>query len=291
MTPHSDRAKGLAITALGVFILSPDSLLIRLIDADAGTVTAWRGGFSFLALALWLLWRDGRAAFAAHRRGSWPEWAVSILFGSSTYFFVAAINNTTAANVLVTIAAAPIMAALLGRAFLGERLSALTWGAIAIGLLGVGIAGQGGLAASGAPGIGFALVTAFSLAVQFTVLRRAPGTDNVAAIAVGALISSLIGCAVGDPLSLPADRFIWAALVGLIVSPVSFALITYGPRFLSGAEVSLIMLLETALGPLWVWAFLHETPGRSALIGGAVVACAVAMMTIPQTRGKRPGGA
>jgi drug/metabolite transporter (DMT)-like permease len=68
----------------------------------------------------------------------------------------------------------------------------------------------------------------------------------------------------------------------MIVLPVSFSLITIGPRYLPASEVSLLMLLETALGPLWVWLVIHEQPGTSTLIGETIVVVSIAIYSLWQ---------
>jgi drug/metabolite transporter (DMT)-like permease len=42
-------------------------------------------------------------------------------------------------------------------------------------------------------------------------------------------------------------------------------------------EVALLMLLETVLGPLWVWLGVGEEPPPATFLGGAIVLGAVAL--------------
>ena len=37
------------------------------------------------------------------------------------------------------------------------------------------------------------------------------------------------------------------------------------------AVVGILMLIETVLGPLWAWLFIHEMPPISVLIGGIII--------------------
>ena len=64
---------------------------------------------------------------------------------------------------------------------------------------------------------------------------------------------------------------IYLAVMGLIVLPLGFGLITLGPRYLPAPEVSLLLLLEAILGPFWVWLVVGENPGATVLVGGAIV--------------------
>ena len=76
-------------------------------------------------------------------------------------------------------------------------------------------------------------------------------------------------------------------LLGLVVIPVAFTLISQGPRYLPAAEASLLMLLETVLGPLWVWLALGERASALSLTGGAVVLVTLAVYFTWRLRGPR----
>jgi len=52
---------------------------------------------------------------------------------------------------------------------------------------------------------------------------------------------------------------------------IPFVLITLAPRYISAAEVNLFFLLETILGPLWVWLVIKEQPSAETIIGGVVI--------------------
>ena len=89
------------------------------------------------------------------------------------------------------------------------------------------------------------------------------------------------------PLSVQADE-IWLLLVlGLAVLPVSFGLISLGPRYLPAPEVALILLLETVLGPFWVWLVLEEQPSAFALAGGAIVVGALVLHSLAALMAQR----
>ena len=93
----------------------------------------------------------------------------------------------------------------------------------------------------------------------------------VPAAALSGLTSAAVALALGAPAALVPEAWPAMLAMGLLVLPIATSLITLGPRFLPAPEVSLLMLLETVLGPLWVWLVLGEEPGRLALIGGAIV--------------------
>ncbi len=105
-----------------------------------------------------------------------------------------------------------------------------------------------------------------------------PGT------AVGGLVAAAIALPLADPLSPQGIDIFWIGLLGLVVIPIAFGLITTGPRYLPAPEVGLIMLLETVLGPIWVWIALGEEPPPMSLVGGAIVIVALAVHSLVRLR-------
>ena len=273
----ADPVKGLTLAVLGVLILTPDTLLMRLVGADAWTILFWRGllvtvGYVVL---LALRYRGGfLAAFAAiGTHGA----LVAVLFAINTILFVVAVATTTVANVLVIMSAAPLFAALIGRAFLGERPPPRTWLAIAVAILGIAVIVGDGLSVGTWTGDLIALAAAVALGGHFVLVRAARPVDMMPAVGLSGLLVAAVALILADSLTLTPVQFGWMALLGLIILPVSFGLLTVAPIYLSAAEVGLVVLLETVLGPLWVWLVMGEEPSGHALIGGAVVITALVM--------------
>jgi drug/metabolite transporter (DMT)-like permease len=57
-------------------------------------------------------------------------------------------------------------------------------------------------------------------------------------------------------------------------------LVVSGARWIPAAESSLLGMLETVLGPLWVRLVLSERPGAASLTGGAVILAALLANTV-----------
>ena len=269
------RARALLLTILGVVALSPDSLLIRLIAADPWTLLFWRGLFMALGIAGWVWVQHRNAAAARLRRIGLPGVLAGFLLASSTIFFVNAVRLTTVANTLVIIAAAPLLAAVLSRQLLAEAVSAATW--VAAGAVFGGLAvifgaapGHGTL-----PGDLCAAGSALCIAGYLVALRYEKTADMTPAAALGGLFAALLVLPVAAPLAVGPRDLVLLVLLGVLVLGVSFVLITLGTRHLPAPEVGLVMLLETALGPLLVWLVLGEVPSAATLAGAAVILGAV----------------
>ena len=48
---------------------------------------------------------------------------------------------------------------------------------------------------------------------------------------------------------------------------IPFVLVTIAPRFIPAAEVNLFFLLETIIGPIWVWLIIKEQPSFETILG------------------------
>jgi drug/metabolite transporter (DMT)-like permease len=258
-------------------VLTPDTLLLRLIEANAWTVVAWRGALMSLVLFGAFFIARGKEAVREIKGLGKRGLLVSLLYALNAISFVLAVENTSVANVLVILAASPLFAALLSLLFLKERVAPATWAAILAGLAGVLIVVGDSLGAGRLFGDLCALVTAISLAAIFTVIRGSGGLNMIPATALGALLSALAALPFSDALIVDPQSMIYLLINGAVIMPVSFGLITLGPRHVPAPEVALLMLLETVLGPLWVWLGVGETPTTATFIGGAVVLSAVAL--------------
>ncbi|MCW9044841.1 MAG: DMT family transporter [Alphaproteobacteria bacterium] len=271
MTFRSDHAKGLALTALGVLILSPDALLIRLIETDLWTLLFWRGTLMGLALVLFVFLRDFKAGLNDLRTLSKLGWLAAFLFGLNNIFFLTSITNTSAANTLVILGALPLFSAVLGYFLIKERLPLNTWIAILIGFGGIIVIFAGSMEGKGLFGDIAAALTACSMAAALICFRHDQSINTILAVGIGSICSGLFALMFADPLSISGSDPYYIFILGVFILPISMGLITYGPRYLSAAEVSLILIVEMALGPLWVWLGIGEIPSTQTLIGGTII--------------------
>lgn len=268
LSPH---ATGLLLTTIGVLVLSPDSLLIRLVDTDAWTTLFWRGALMGLTiLTATAVWQRGGAIAQVRSMGR-AGFAVAVLFAAQFTLFLTSITHTSVANTLVIFATAPLFAAVLSRVFLGEPVPLRVWLAVTaslgailfifFGSIGTGRLG-GDFAAAGA---------ALAMAIGLTIMRRSSHVSMIPAWGVGALLAAGFAVWFADPLSITGKDVAVLIPSGVLVLPIAFGLIALGPRRISAPETGLLMLLETTVGPLWVWWILEEQPNAEALIGGSVV--------------------
>jgi drug/metabolite transporter (DMT)-like permease len=272
--PH---IRGIALVTLGVLVLTPDGLLTTLVSADKWTMLFWRGLLMALALIVFSLARRRHAPITVKAVGSVPTLAVAALFACSSIAFVTAIVTTSVANTLFLIAAAPLFAAAFAWLFLKEPVALRTIVAIVIVLAGMAVIFGDGLGRGDALGNVSAVFAAACWAAMLVVLRQAPQTNIGFAMAVGGCLIAAVALFIAPTLAVSAADAVWLGLLGLLVLPISFNLIGQGPRYMPAAEVSLIVLLEAVIGPLWAWAFVGQVPALTSLAGGVVIIATLAI--------------
>lgn len=291
MTHHPSF--GILLALMGTLVLTPDALLMRLSGMDGYQMVGWRGGLMGLIFLLsWIILSRGR--WADILRMATP---FGLLIVVCQYFnaslFALGVSWAPAAIVLIGVATVPVFAAVFSWLLMGEKAGRLTWITIAVVLIGVMIAVLGGEGAHVSfdakiiPGALAGLGVGAVLALNFVVLRAHPDLPILLCIGAGALIAGLTGVLVTGPGAM-TDGTVWAImLAGGFVLPFSFFSLSLASRYTAAANVSLIMLLETVLGPLWVWWGVGEALNASMLIGGVIVVVSLAIYIILTSRNGR----
>ncbi len=267
MTSH---LKGILMSFIGVVILSPDSVLIRLADADSWTVLFYRGLFMSIGVMMLLLITYRSKTIVEFKKigrgGLWIGWLHGIMTGT----FVFAIMHTSIANTLVIISTGPIWIAIIAWLTLREKASLITWLAMIIVFIGIYIVMSANFGGQNIVGDIFALITAILMGFTFTLVRKYKAVNMVPTMAVGGIIAAIIACIFAPTLVLKPEAIIYVIAMGIILS-ISFSLITIAPRYMPAAEVGMIMPLETVLGTLIAWKVINEVPTNNAIIGGIIV--------------------
>jgi drug/metabolite transporter (DMT)-like permease len=267
----SGTAQGMAIALAGVFVLSFDSLLIRVAGAGSWDILFWRGLLMGLSLGIISSWSSKRLFLQTLRSQGKAAFASGTMFGLSGAGFVLSIMHTHVANTVLIFSTAPLFAALFTWIFLREKIGTGTWLAILAVMLGVGLVFKGSLQAANINGDIFALAAAMTVGGNFTLLRRNPGLDRAPLVAWGGFISAALALLWSAPLSLGPQSYLILALMGLLQMPLALLLLAVSTRRLSAPEVSMVLLLEAVLGPFWVWLALGETPPEATWLGGAII--------------------
>ena len=269
----NDQRKGVIITVIAILALVPDSLFLRLVSADIMTFIFWRAAIASVMIVVGLCFFYGRGTAGKFLGLGKLGLLYAAFTAVGTYAFLLAIANTSVANALFIVSTAPVFAAITSRVFLGERFSQrMAWTTV-FALIGIAVIASGSSSNQHATRFGdlVALAAAVLLACSFTTARAAKHISMVPAAALAYLTTAIVAAPFVDWQGVKGNDWIYLAVLGGMFVPLGTSFLSLGPRYITAAEVSLILLLEAVLAPLLVWYFLGENPGKWALLGGAIV--------------------
>ena len=276
----SNQKKGSLLAFIGVMFITPDSLFIRLANADTYQLLFYRGSIPFVTVLIALLVAYKSNFIRIFLNTGYPGIAYSLTFALTNITFIISIQNTNVANTLVMVALAPMLSAILSLIFLKENPEKKTWVAIIITTLAAIYIFYDSIQIGNFFGDIFGLITATGLAAGAVIIRSAKKRNLVPSAVVGKLIVAIIAAFfVKDYKLLNNDLIIVPAMCVLCVA-IPFVLVTIAPRFITAAEVNLFFLLETILGPIWVWLVIKEQPSFETILGGLLIIITITIHSI-----------
>jgi len=293
MRSDAIRRHAVAMIALSSLLVSVNGLAIRSIEStNPWQLIFVRQSFFAPTLILILLLRYRKNILPVFINIGLPGLFGAAAIALANTCMILAMTYTTIANTLFTLGACPLITAVLARVILKERLTPATLIATLVAMTGIGIMVGGGVMGGGVIGNLIALTCALFFSLFVICLRIGKDRDMLPTSVIGALIGIAIG-AIGcqfDFRMSSQDLWLCFAWGGLLMTTVH-TLFTLASRFVAGAEIMLISLIEFMLGPLWVWLVYSEAPGTTGLIGGALVLGAVtirSVLLIHQQRSQSP---
>jgi drug/metabolite transporter (DMT)-like permease len=288
----SPSARGALLVAAAAACWSSGALIARLVTTSPWTTNFWRSLFAsvFLGVVLSLIRRRG--IFTQWRDGGRPVVLVAACMAISSTCFIFSLSLTTVANTLILMSTGPYVAGLLGWIVLGERVAPRTWLTMGAAMAGTLLMVSSSYASSRGALLGdlLAIIMASSFATATVLVRRHPEIPMAPAAVLATTLTGLVALPLAEPLTTSPRDLLLLAFFGVGQFGAGFLLFMAGARLIPAAETSLIGMLETVLGPLWVWLILAERPGAASLAGGALILGALAANAlIDLLRARRPG--
>ena len=274
--PLNEQKKGMLLAFTAIMFITPDSLFIRLATINSWNLIFYRGFIPFLVVFAGLSIIYKSALIKQIIKNGWHGVAYAFVFTITNIMFVISIENTNVANTLVMLALAPMLSAIISFFFLKENLDQKTWIAILITTFAVVFIFYDALDAGDFLGNFFGLVCATGLAVGAVIIRSSKKISLVPSAMMGKLMVALIALFFANKLTLESNDLIIIPLMCIMCVAIPFVLVTLAPRYITAAEVNLFFLLETILGPLWVWLVIKEQPSIETIIGGTVIILTIA---------------
>ena len=277
MRNFTDQQKGSLMAFVAVMFITPDSLFIRLSNVDTWGLVFYRGIIPFFTVFLGMLLIYKLSFFKILFNSGYHGLIYIGTFSITNITFVVSIQNTNVANTLVMIATAPMLSAILGAIFLKEPPDRKTWISIIITFFAVIYIFSDSLRLGNFYGDILGFVTAIGLAVGAVTIRSAKTKNLVPAAVVGKLFVATFALFFIESFVLTEKDLVIIPLMCILCVAIPFVLVTIAPRFIPAAEVNLFFLLETIIGPIWVWLIIKEQPSIETLQGGIVIIITIAI--------------
>jgi len=266
----NNHLKGLLIAFFGVLMLTPDPVLVRLADADTFTILFWRGIFYALGVLAILFATYRKNTFKELKNIGSPGIWIGILSGIGGVTFIAAIQYTSIAKVLVIISTAPMVVAIISWVIINEKPKLYTWISMLIIVTGIYIVMKGDTGTLNVMGSSLAVISIIAGGYSFALTRKYSNVNMVPAMIVNALVVSCVGLAFSSSFYLPFDSLMYVIAGGILLA-IAFSLITLAPRFIPASEVAMFMPLGTIFGIISAWLVINEQPSSSSILGGSIV--------------------
>jgi len=280
----TDQQKGSLLAFVAVLFITPDSLFIRLSSIDTWGLVFYRGIIPFFVVFFVMLIIYRLKFFKLLSTSGIHGFIYIITFSITNIAFVVSIQNTNVANTLVMVATAPMISAILGSIFLKEPPDKKTLISILITFFAVIYIFFDSLRVGNFFGDILGFITAIGLAVGAVTIRSAKTKNLVPAAVVGKLLVAIFASFFIQSYTLVDRDLLIVPIMCILCVAIPFVLVTIAPRFIPAAEVNLFFLLETIIGPIWVWLIIKEQPTIETLQGGVIIIITLAIHSFLKLR-------
>jgi len=285
MTHPMSRNKAMLLIVTGASFMSFVGLLMRLLETTDGMLILFYRSITLagmVAVVACIRRRQAPLTFlrSLDRTDAMMGAALAIAF--TTYVF--AMLLTSVASTLLLLTLSPFFAAVLGWMWIGERPHRMTWPAMAVALIGVALMLGDGFVYGRTTGNLFALVSSLTFAIMLVLARRSGRSDVLGGTFLGGagcvVLGAVTSLSLGNGLGISTPDLLLTLFMGAFTIGIGIALVTWGTGYVPAAEVSLLVLTESVLGPLWPWIFLGQAMTMTEIAGGITVLAAVAGLAL-----------
>ncbi len=267
----NNNKKGIIITALGVLLMSFESLFIKLTSISAFTFSFYLGIFMFISMVFLLIIKQRDVIKEVAKTSFYIFLLCGILMGSANIFFIWAIKSTTAANVVLIIGTGALFTSFFAYLFYREKIKLNVLISSFFLFIGLFIIFNDKLGMGNLKGNLLALLCTMTFSLSFVLMSKYTRINRIAMTAMTGISLATIAYFVSDTISIDFYNLLVVGAMGLIITPFSRVLIFTGTKFINASEVSLLMIIETVMGPIWVWMVLNEVPSSYTFIGGSII--------------------
>jgi len=274
------ESKYLIMTLFAPILWSLGGLGVRSVSVSSFTIIFARSISMSLSVSILCLILYKKEFFNLFKKLRLPGLLISFFLGATTFFYILSLSKTTVANALLVQGTAPIWAAIFATVLLKERFKLPIWITIFTAFLGMVILVINKDFAFHLLGDFYALITAFGLAFQILLVRKNPDINLIPATIIGGIFAAFFSLFFKPSLSISLKDGIILLLIGTFQIGLGYILFYSGSRYLPTTLTGLITLLETILGPIWVFLAFGEKISHNSLVGGIIILLSLIINTI-----------
>ena len=282
-----NKHKGLLLALVGVLFITPDSLFIRLVGVNSWELMFYRGLIPFLCLFILLLFVYKKNFIKVCLAIGFAGILNAVLVALGNITFVASLENTNVANTLIMISLAPFMAAIFGSIFLKEYPNIRTWITMLLCFSFVIFIFYDSYESEKLLGDMLGFATAMIIGASSVAIRYGKLTNFLPSLMLGKILTMIFTIFFVSSLALESSDILLILVMGIFFVFIPISMITLAPRYIAAHEVQLFFVLETALGPIWVWYFINERPSDKTIVGGIAIILIIFIYTILESRDKK----
>jgi drug/metabolite transporter (DMT)-like permease len=282
-----NKHKGLLLALVGILFITPDSLSIRLVGINSWELMFYRGLVPFICLFILLLFVYKKNFIKICLAIGYAGILNAVLVALGNITFIASLENTNVANTLIMISLAPFMAAIFGSIFLKEYPNIRTWITMLLCFCFVIYIFYDSYESQQLLGDILGFITAIIIGASSVVIRYGKFTNFLPSLMLGKILTMIFTIFFVSSLALESSDILLILIMGIFFVFIPISLITLAPRYIAAHEVQLFFVLETALGPMWVWYFINERPTDKTIIGGLAIILIIFIFTILESRSKK----
>ena len=277
------KIPGYILCLLGAFFLSWGGLLVREWEgSDIWQILFWRALFFTITLIFFLYSIYKNEAISIIKKSGFPGLLGGITMSIGFIAYIVSMTETSVANVLFIISTQTIWLAIFGYLFLKEKINLKTLLSILLAITGIVVMISGSLSTGSLFGNLIALFIPINFAFLILLIRKFSKLDLVPALFYGGIIIIILAFFMADTILVSKNNLLVGFLLGTFQHACGFICIVIGARSTPAVVVGLLMLVETLLGPFWVYIFLNEIPSMSVFVGGSIIVIAVIFKTLEQ---------
>lgn len=198
----------------------------------------------------------------------------------ATYVF--SMLYTSVASTLFILGITPFLAAIIAWYYLKEKPKIIVWITMIVATTGVFLMVSDGMVFGKTFGNILAFFSALLFAMTLVVARYSKKENVLGGTFLGGAFACLIGLIasllLNHGLLISSYDMSLSLFMGAFTIGLGITLVTTGTPFVPAAEVSLLVLIESVLGPIWVWIFLSEAMTTFELVGGILIFAALIIL-------------